>query len=251
MTTPILNYHSVGTGISSELERWTISVENFRIHMRYLADNGFRGVTMAEALRNPAPNQVALSFDDGYEDFVTAAVPALNDYGFTATLFVATSYVGDKARWISDGPPQMATWRQLRDASADGFEIGAHSHTHPQLDLLDLADVREEIQQSRSLIEKNIDQPIEGFCYPHGFYRADVRQAVIDAGFSYACGVRQRMAHGHDDRFTLARIVVERDSSTDQIGRWLNGQDLRRSHLWVERSLALAYRSYRRFRTVR
>lgn len=245
MQRPILNYHAVGETTIDDLQPWTVSRSRFAQHLDLLVEKGLRGVTMAEALSNPSPDQVALTFDDGYEDFVINAVPEMRERGFEGTLFVVTNDVGKGSSWLEGGSRPMASWEQLREASAAGFEIGCHSHTHRQLDLLSTDEAEREVSLSRRIVTEQLDQDTLGFCYPHGFYTRSVRRDAIAAGFSYACAVKHRMSDSQDDVFALSRIVIADDTDTAQLDRWIAGQGLRRRPLWLERPLATAFRAYR------
>ena len=251
MRRPILNYHAVGTSASDSFAPWAISPADFEAHLRLISSLGFRGVSVAQSLAAPRPDEIALSFDDGYEDFVTVAAPALAEHGFGATLFVATGYVGQTSKWLepdAEARRPMATWDQLREVSALGFEIGSHSHTHPQLDLLDPATVETELGDSRDLLAQELGAAPAGFCYPHGFHGTKVRNAVIEAGYDYACAVKHKMSFDGDDRFALSRIVVTGDVTAEQLDAMLRGESLRTSPTWAEHSMARGFREYRRLR---
>ena len=251
MKLPVLNYHAVGTPNSDQFAEWCVDRADFAAQLDLLAGLGLRGVSMAQALADPRPDQVALTFDDGYEDFVTVAVPELEARGFAATVFVATANIGSTTRWLAAegaGDRPIVSWEQLQDAERRGFEIGSHSHSHPQLDLLSARELRDELLASRTALTAGLGHDVAGFCYPHGFHDAVVRRAVIDAGFEYACGVKHKMAYVGQDVYSIARIVVRRDDPLPQIARWLNGDDLRPGGPRVERALATAFRVQRRLR---
>ena len=82
MNRPILNYHAIGTTSSPSFAPWTVPASEFAAQLDLLVEHGLRGVSVAESLDEPGPDQVALTFDDGYEDFVTVAVPELEKRGF-------------------------------------------------------------------------------------------------------------------------------------------------------------------------
>ncbi len=75
MDQPVLNYHAIGGPTSDIFSEWAIERAEFREQLDYLESRGLTGVTMAAAVAGPRPDQIALTFDDGYEDFVTEAVP--------------------------------------------------------------------------------------------------------------------------------------------------------------------------------
>ncbi|KAG1648274.1 Endo-1,3-1,4-beta-glycanase EglC [Nymphon striatum] len=207
MQQPVLNYHAIGHPSSDEFAEWAIEPAAFGEQLDMLVERGLTGVTMAQALASPQSNQIAITFDDGYEDFVTLAMPELIARSFSATLFVATSHVGSTARWLDGegaGDRPMASWDQLRYAETYGIEIGSHSHTHPQLDLLNASELAADVTTSRDLLQEQLGHEVHGFCYPHGFHGARVKAAVADAGFHYACGVKHKMGVVGQDPFSIA-----------------------------------------------
>ncbi len=243
---PILNYHGVGQSASPEVDHWTVPTENFVAQLDFLEEQGWQGVAMEQALTDPQDNQIALTFDDGFSDFATVIAPLLLERGFSATLYVVAGDIGEPPNWLPDASGRIANWEELRRVHDAGFEIGSHSVTHPQLDLLSVNDVKYEIGESKKILEAELKSEITGFCYPHGFSTAAVRSAVVEAGYSYACSVRHKLSVPGDDPYALARIVVFDDTTIEQLDRWIRGIGLRRGGVRLERTLATAFRAYRR-----
>ena len=82
---------------------------------------------------------VVLTFDDGFADFFTEALPILQLYNFTATLYVTTGFIGSTSCWMQregESTRLMLTWDQVSAMSASDIECGGHSHWHRQLDIL-------------------------------------------------------------------------------------------------------------------
>ena len=80
---------------------------------------------------------VVLTFDDGFEDFHRRAMPVLDQYGYTATVFVTTGWVQDAGPHAAGRRPgRMLSWSQIAEVAQAGMEVGAHSWQHPQLDQL-------------------------------------------------------------------------------------------------------------------
>src|SRR6202048_4579109 len=99
----VLMYHSVSP-YDEDPHEVTITPERFERHMRWLRGRGLRGVSVAELLSERADGRgrglVGLTFDDGYQDFVTYAMPVLERYGFTATAFVLAGRLGGHNAWV-------------------------------------------------------------------------------------------------------------------------------------------------------
>src|ERR1700729_1950183 len=154
---PVLMYHEIADAADTP-SALAVSPDVFAGHLAYLRDAGFNTVTAGELsaiLANGTgtlpERPVVLTFDDGYGDFYTQALPLLKRNGFTATLFQTTGWVGKEDEAI-----RMMNWRELAEAEQAGIEIGAHTRTHPQLDQLPEKALYEELYASKSALEDNL-----------------------------------------------------------------------------------------------
>ncbi len=233
---PILLYHSVATRVIPPFKQWTVAPETFAAHMAYLRDHHYTPITvtqLAYAMLDHAhslPSRpVVISFDDGLADFYSAALPVLREYGFVATLYLVTKYIGQTSRWMHrEGADRlMLTWAQIGEISRAGIECGGHSHRHLQLDTLPLDLAQQEIVRSKWELESHLNCSVETFAYPYGYYSPAVRRLVEEAGFTSACAVKHALSATNDDRFALARIIISCDTTVDRLGALLVGQDLR------------------------
>src|SRR5262249_30978215 len=150
--------------------------DRFAQQLRYLRDSGFRTVSLGEWRRakdtwTPLPGRcVMLTFDDGFRDFASNAWPLLRRYGFDATLFVPTAYVGSANVWhasYGESPP-LLTWDQLRTIRGEGVVIGSHSVTHPMMTALTPNEIVREAARSRTTLERELGAPVTSLAYPHG-----------------------------------------------------------------------------------
>ena len=127
-TIPILTYHRFADNCSTPL---CMPSRDFERQMRYLKENGYHVITAEDFLsfleyrRRLPHNSVLITMDDGYRSVYNIAYPILNKYGFKATLFVYTSFVGVSKMAI--------TWNQLKEMKANGFTIGSHTIDHTDL----------------------------------------------------------------------------------------------------------------------
>jgi peptidoglycan/xylan/chitin deacetylase (PgdA/CDA1 family) len=195
----ILTYHSIDTSGS------VISTppRTFAEQMELLAAEGFRGVTLREAVAHrrrhgdwPA-RSVALTFDDGYANFTDSALPALAAHGFTATVFVISGHAGGQNAWVTPparpGRRAMLSWEQLRALAAAAIEIGAHTRSHKDLRQLPDAELRREIIESRNELADQLGERVESFAYPFGAV-SPAAASVVQAEFTAACTTVLRRA---------------------------------------------------------
>ncbi len=137
---------------------------------------------------------VGLTFDDGYEDFLHTAVPVMERLGFSATLFVVASLLGKESSWkgIREPMPRFRVLgaEHLREVSARGMEVGAHSMTHVMLPGLESELLEREVNGSRRVLSEILGETVEGFSYPYGILDRAAVQAVRQAGYAYACSVK-------------------------------------------------------------
>jgi peptidoglycan/xylan/chitin deacetylase (PgdA/CDA1 family) len=229
---PILMYHSVDTASTDAYRRWVVSPARFARHMAYLAEHDYRPLSMSRlasliSAGLPAPDRtVAITFDDGLRDFLTGALPVLEREAFPATLYVVTGHVGGTAEWLAplgEGGRPMLNWMELVEIADRGVECGAHTNSHPQLDILPRALAREEIHLSKRRLEDCLRREIGSFAYPYGYASRTTRDLVRDEGFVSAVRVRHALSSSEEDVFALSRIIVTNDMDESDLGHLLMG----------------------------
>jgi peptidoglycan/xylan/chitin deacetylase (PgdA/CDA1 family) len=207
----VLMYHSVEP-YETDPYLVTVHPRRFDQQLRWLHRRGLRGVSMAELLTAREPGTVGLTFDDGYVDFITAVMPTLARYGFTATVFVIAGALGGYNSWDVPGPRKpLMTAADVRIAADAGMEVGSHSLHHVRLPEVSYARLCEEVVASREQLTALVERPVTGFCYPYGAVGDREVQAVREAGYEYACAVGSSTLNG---RHALPRAFVgDRDGS--------------------------------------
>ncbi|RKS79828.1 polysaccharide deacetylase [Actinomadura pelletieri DSM 43383] len=188
----VLMYHSVDH-FDEDPHLVTVSPARFARQMAWLRARELRGVGMREYLDAHAAGRarglVGLTFDDGYADFATRALPVLLRYGFGATVFVVTGRIGTYNAW-DDGPRKpLMTSDQLRTVADAGIEVASHGRHHVSLPETDETELREELEESRAALEELVDGPVTGFAYPYGHATPREVAAVRAAGYDYACDI--------------------------------------------------------------
>lgn len=204
----ILTYHSIDDSGS------VVSVDpaTFRRQMEWLVARGVPVVDVAKLPTLPAEaDALALTFDDGFENFATAAWPVLRDLGLPATLFVATSWVGRTNGWggwqgVTVPELPLLGWRELSEMAEEGLKLGSHSRTHPDLRSLDdEARLAEEIAGAGEDIERETGRRPDAFAYPYGAENARVRAATRSV-YDVACTTELRLLEEGEDPHRLPRL---------------------------------------------
>ncbi len=246
-------YHEIAEAAETG-SRLAVSPAAFQAQLGYLRGAGFTSVTAGELIARLAtgtgglPDRpVVLTFDDGYRDFRTQAMPLLERYRFTATLFVTTGWNQD-ADMRQAAPGRMLDAAQLAEVAGAGVEIGAHTRRHPPLDQLPRELVREELYTSKRWLEDELGFPVPGLAYPFGYSSAMVREVARETGYGYACAVRNVPASPASDPFALPRLTVRSATKMSAFRRLVDGHAT--VGLLEDRALTKGWAAVRRARTV-
>jgi peptidoglycan/xylan/chitin deacetylase (PgdA/CDA1 family) len=219
----VLMYHSI-SDLQDDPFRVTVRPARLARQLASLRRAGRRGVAVRELLRARAAGDprrlVGLTFDDGYADFVTDALPVLAHFGCTATVFVLAGRLGGDNAWDRPGPVKaLMTAADVRRAAAAGMEIGSHGLVHRPLPEADGPALAAEVGRSREVLATLCGDEVDGFCYPYGRVGAREVAAVRAAGYRYACAVgRSPLA----EPFAMPRTFVgDRDGGARLAAKWL------------------------------
>lgn len=192
--------------------------------MEFIKSKGWRGVCVSEALSHQ-PGNIAITFDDGCETDLINAAPVLKEFGFGATFYITTGFMGKRGYLNSS---------QLRELRGLGFEIGCHSMTHAYLTDLDEKGLHREVAETKSQLEQLISQPVEHFSCPGGRHNQRVAEFAGRAGYRTVATSRMQANSASSDRFALGRVAVMRGTSIDAFADICSGRRLRQLDLAVQ-----------------
>ena len=236
---PILMYHRIATDGPSDLASWRLAPEIFEAHMSALHRAGYQTIGLeewAEAVAHRHPVQgkrVVLTFDDGYRDFLIGAVPVLQRFDFSATMFLVAERIGQTALWdasFGDCAPLMS-WEEIKSLQPIGIEFGAHSCIHKKMTEMAPTDLAADTVNARAILEKGLGVRVPTLAYPYGDQNESVRRIVGEAGTRAAVTTEQGISKLGDDLLRLPRIEIKGDCTADKFvslieHNWIEGEPI-------------------------
>lgn len=208
-TVPILTYHKFTTGRG---DLTTVNEKAFEEQMKYLEAKGYSVITLDEFfdfldLNRTIPlKSVVITADDGWRSFYDIAFPILRKYGYPATLFVYTDFVGKS----------QLDWDALREMNRNGIDIQSHTKTHRYLDrrtggesYRDYVEaVKKELIESARIIRKNLNSDVKYVAYPYGETNHLVSALLYKLNFRGGLTVERAGASALSNRFRINRSMV-------------------------------------------
>jgi peptidoglycan/xylan/chitin deacetylase (PgdA/CDA1 family) len=229
--TVVLIYHRVGARSPLDVD---LPTPEFDRQIASLAADG-RAVPLGPALdtiqtsrqtappSSPTRDPLVVTFDDGTADFADTVLPILVEHRVPVTLYLATAFVEEQRPFPDDGTP--LSWAALRDACATGLvDVGSHTHTHAVLDRLPAAQVADELDRSKQLIEDRLGRPCLDFAYPKALPPSPAAAVAVRERFRSAAlaGTRPNPS-GKTDVYALARSPIQRSDGMRYFERKVAG----------------------------
>jgi len=207
-----LVYHIINRTID---DKNAISEEAFEKQLRYLHEHGYTVLSLTEAIdildgkKQAPPRPVLLTFDDGYVDNLYVAVPFLQAYEMTATLFVISAYVGKTNRWNPKAcyDVKHLSWHELRRWLAAGCDIGGHTHTHFCMTRCSASEMYDAVSVNRTILEEHLSIKLRAFSYPYGAYNR-LAQEIVSKHYELAFAVDNGSLDARANRYALHRLSV-------------------------------------------
>ena len=208
---PVLCYHHFAERCDSSL---CTPTSLFEQQMQFLKDQGYTVIPTAElaeffAFRKAIPRKaVVINIDDGYRSTYDIAYPILKKYGFTATFFIYTSFIGASRNAL--------TWDQLKAMKADGFEVGSHSVNHVDLskkmegesEKEYLARAKRELLLSKQILDEKLNQNTRYIAFPYGEFSPALLRLCEEIGYRVGFSVKAGGNPFFNDPLALKRDQI-------------------------------------------
>ncbi len=213
---PILMYHSIASMPKGTVMRSLhVPPKRFHFQMHLLKWLGYKGLSMGELLPylkgEKSGKVVGITFDDGYRNNLTEAMPVLQQLGFSATCYIISQKIGGTNEWDLDkGIPEnpLMNEEEVRQWIDGGMEIGSHTQHHVRLSECDEEEATLEIGQSKIDLEQQFNCTIDHFCYPYGGLNAFIEEITNAAGYLTATTVSRGRTQPESPLLTLPRVPV-------------------------------------------
>lgn len=170
---PILMYHEVLE--SRPANKYTISAEDMVNHFQAIRASGKVGRGLHQVCSEEGGSPVGITFDDGYRSDVDTALPILKEFGYTATFFITTDWIGKRE--------EGTTWKLLEKLLANNMDIQAHGHTHRFLDSLNTGDMEDELALPQRKILAELGHKVTRLALPGGRYSSKTIQLAKHLGY--------------------------------------------------------------------
>jgi len=225
----ILMYHSVAGAPGDHRLAIRVPADKFNQQMNEISRIGYRVNTASEALRNsnsPHPGQnIVITFDDGFKDNFTEALPLLNEHGFRGTFFPTISLVNKSVNkyWKNGIAREYMDWEDIITLSKMGHEVGSHMLDHQDLRRLNHRDLIRQLRGSKEIIEDKIKMAVNTFSYPYGGVSKKVVEAAMNVGYIGACSSIRGLNNYGSNPYLLRRTEIDGFDKVTDFEDKLNG----------------------------
>lgn len=210
---PIIMYHHVVDGADANNLN-VVSTDLFEQHMAYLKKHHFNVLSLDELVegiqrgKEFSRKTVVITFDDANVDNYGEAFKILKQYKFPAIIFTPSDLVGTEGH---------LSWVQLKEMVAAGLDVGSHTRRHAYLPDLSERQQRDEIIESKRILEEQLGVDVDYFSYPIGGFSLPIQEIVREAGYKGACATNRGFDRKNKSVWELNRIRLSRKDTEDMV----------------------------------
>lgn len=205
----IVVYHTISSPPQALPSNTDVSPARFESHLKWMAKRRGRVTRLENLLHiSESERRIAITFDDGYQDNLTVALPLLEKYDLPMTLFVAADFIG-KENFLTE-----ANLKTLADHPL--VTIGSHGLTHPHFPRLSETEARYELTESKRILEELTEKKVDLLAWSFGDCNARLEELSRECGYRAAWSVwngwntphsRWRVPLGRNDN--LPRFIAK------------------------------------------
>ena len=213
---PILLYHHILIGKPPNL--YSVSMGTFKEQLSYLKNNGYQTISVSELIRaitvgaDLPEKPIIITFDDGNENVYLNAFPLMKNFSFTGAVYIIANRIDAEG---------FLTKIQIKELLSSGWEVGSHGMKHIDLVITPGA-LRDEIGNSKKIIEDMLDFKLSSFAYPFGKATKITMDWVRQIGYLAGMGLGINNQHDKEDLFYLSRRQVESNMDMQSFAKLLS-----------------------------
>lgn len=210
---PILMYHRIA---DIPGDRNALPKERFEQQLQYLSLHNYHTITPDDLynyyvnnIKLP-PNPILLTFDDGYTDNYTDALPLLQKYNMKAVVFPIYNWIGKTNEWENFGKKSTTTMTidELKSWQNQGMDIQPHTANHPFLTQCNHQQLKLELSTAKQQFETLLQKTMDYLCYPYGFFNQQVIDVTKQSQYKMAFAIFDHVPLWHINLFALPRIPI-------------------------------------------
>ncbi len=233
---PVLMYHALqGGGQEYNFNdpgeyRYVIDVKDFRQQIEFLKNKGYHSISLQDAAGSAETSEknIIITFDDGHESNFTLALPILQEFGFKATFFITTGWIGR---------PDFLNTEQIQALENAGMTIGSHGVTHSYFNDLDSSSLYMELQESAKQLEEITKKAINSLSAPGGRIDERTLKAGEEIGYSLFCTSTFGLWSNLAETRNIPRIAVKRGMPFSHFVKLVNGDPILFAKIGIRTSL--------------
>ncbi len=211
---PVLIYHRVvNEKLTDSKFNVYITKEKLDWQIGFLKKQGFNIITfkdLANGIKVKKP--IILTFDDGYEDNYLNLLPLLKKHQEKAVIYCLGNRSIQNNIWdekLGEPSANLMSDCQIQECHNSGLiEIASHGLKHQHLPDLSEAEVKEELESSKSNLEKLINDKVVSFAYPYGDYGKREEILAYESGYDFAIGTVNGPLNLTDNYYAIRRIQI-------------------------------------------
>ena len=213
---PILYYHFVkNPNKETRIKGLFTNKTHFEWQLKRLIKSGFTFITFEDIVLKKydlTKRNLILTFDDGCESLYLNAFPLLKKYGIRAVIYIVAGSIGAKnIVWEMNenkDPLNILSKEQMLEMKTYGIEFGSHLCNHIHLPELTLNSIKDELTESKKILENELGINVYSVAYPFGSYNDNVLSLAKEAGYNY--GVTTKMGNNSEaNDLELFRVSVK------------------------------------------
>lgn len=224
----VLCYHDI---IPNPSNQWGRTEDDLKSDFDIIKDNNIQVISLNTFIDSilkdySLPERcVVLTFDDATKGQYEYARILLKKYKFPATFYVTTDLV-DSGKPVIDEYTGIMTWQELEELVSDGFQVALHSHTHKDLSVLSESMLKEEIRESKFLLNKNLGLDVVDFCLPFGFYSLEQEKYFKEMGIRSIALTTTDHGAGDPELIKIRRFEVKSDTKSNNVLKTILGNTI-------------------------